>query len=561
MQRFILLALAGVTIYAVSAASAADRTHARSMVINRGGIAATSHHLASQAAAQALGRGGSAADAAIAANAVLGVVEPMMCGIGGDVFVLYWDAKTGKLHGLNGSGWAPQGLTPEFLDSVRTNASEDERKKMPGRGIHSVTVPGAVGGWRAMHERFGKLPWGELFGASIHHAEQGFPVTEIIAASWPSSVFDKDSSGAKLFKPGGRAPRVGQVFRNPELGRAMRLIAEQGADAFYRGEIAEAILKTSKRLGGSLAAEDLADWKPEWVEPIRTEYRDWSIFQMPPNGQGLAALVMLNLMGETEPAAAGPHSVKELHKKMEAMKLAYADIYAHIADPKFANVPVERLLSKSYARKRAKEIDAGKANCDVEAGESETKDTTYLAVVDAEGNIASWIQSVSGAWGSGVVVDGMGFHLQNRGGGFRLDPKHPNRLEPHKRPFHTIIPGFMKKGDRSIGFGIMNGSNQPQAHAQFVANVADYEMNLQEAMEAPRFRVTSPNGCEVSVESRIAQDVLVGLDALGHRLRVLGAHSTHMGRGNAVMHDAGTEVNYGASDPRADGAAMPEPVR
>jgi len=548
-----------------SAASAADRTHARSMVINKGGIVATSHHLASSAGAQILARGGSAADAAIAANAVLGVTEPMMCGIGGDVFVLYWEAKTGKLWGLNGSGWSPQLLTPEFLAAARQKDKkeddEQDLKKMPSRGIHSATVPGAVGGWAAVHERFGKLPWKDLFSASIHHAEQGFPVTEIIAASWEGGILDVDPASTPVFRPNGQAPRTGDVFNNPGLARAMRLIADDGPSAFYQGKIAQAILETSKRLGGSFAAEDLSQWKPEWVEPIYTKYRDWSISELPPNGQGMAALMMLNIMEQTEPSPFGPNSVPELHNRIEAMKLAYADIYAYIADPKFEGVPVKGMLAKRYGKKRAKLIDPNKAACPVEAGKPETKDTTYLAVVDSEGNIASWIQSVSGAWGSGVVVDGMGFHLQNRGGGFSLDPEHPNRLEPRKRPFHTIIPGFMRKGDRAIGFGIMNGSNQPQAHAQFVGNVADYEMNLQEALEAPRMRVTSPSACEVSVESRIPQDSLVKLDAMGHRLRLRGAHSTHMGRGNAVMHDSATGVNFASSDSRADGSAIPEPLQ
>jgi gamma-glutamyltranspeptidase/glutathione hydrolase len=358
--------------------AAADRTHARSMVIHKGGIVATSHHLASSAGAQILARGGSAADAAIAANAVLGVTEPMMCGIGGDVFVLYWEAKTGKLWGLNGSGWSPLALTPEFLESARKDESEEDRKKMPGRGIHSATVPGAVGGWQAVHQRFGKLPWEDLFQAAIHHADEGFPVTEIIAASWEGDILDIDPASTKIFRPGGKAPRVGQVFRNPDLARAMRLIAGQGADAFYRGAIADAILATSTRLGGALTAEDLAEWRPEWVEPIRTEYRDWSIFEIPPNGQGLAALIMLNLMEETDPSPLGPHSAPELHNKMEAMKLAYADIYAYVADPAFEDLPVAQLLSKSYAKMRAQLIEPDNANCDVEAGEPETKDTTYL---------------------------------------------------------------------------------------------------------------------------------------------------------------------------------------
>jgi gamma-glutamyltranspeptidase/glutathione hydrolase len=546
--------LAAALLAGLIPAAAADRSHARSMVISQGGIVASSHTLASQAGAQILAKGGSAVDAAIAANAVLGVVEPMMCGIGGDLFVLYWEAKSGKLHGLNGSGWAPQRLTREFL------ASREITEKMPATGIHSATVPGAVRGWQAAHERFGKLAWKDLFGASIHLADQGFPVTEIIAAAWPGGAVTKFPESKKVFFPGDKAPAVGQIFRNPGLAHAMRLIANGGADAFYTGEIARAILSASDRLGGTFAAADLAEWRPEWVAPIRTTYRGWTVSELPPNGQGVAALVMLNLMERFEPSGAGPHSLTEAHKKIEAMKLAYADLYAYVADPKFENVPVDAMLAKDYAARRAEMIHKGRANCGVEAGKPELKDTTYLAVVDKEGNIASWIQSVSGSWGSGVVVDGMGFHLQNRAGGFSLDPERPSRLEPRKRPFHTIIPGMLEKGDQHIGFGIMSGPNQPQAHAQFVSNIVDYHMNLQEALEAPRFRVTSVPGCEVSLESRHDEKTLRSLERRGHVVKRVGDHSTVMGRGNAVMHDAETNVNYGASDSRADGSAVPEPI-
>lgn len=548
--RFLL-----VIALSLGSSYAADREHARSMVISTDGIVASSHTLASQAGAQILAQGGSAADAAIAANAVLGFAEPMMCGIGGDVFVLYWEAKSGKLYGLNGSGWAPQKLTRKFL---KKEGIED---KMPSKGIHSATVPGAVRGWEAVHERFGKVAWKDLFQAAIHHAEKGAPITEIISASWPGGPVADEADSKALFFPGGEPPAVGQVFRNPGLGRAMRLIADQGADAFYEGEIAKAILRTSKKRGGTFSASDLAEWQPEWVEPIETEYRGWTVAELPPNGQGIAALVMLNLMERFEPAAGGAHSAEETHKRIEAMKLAYADLYAYVADPKFEDVPVTGMLDKAYAAERAKGIDPGKANCEVEAGKPEFKDTTYLSVVDREGNIASWIQSVSGAWGSGVLVDGMGFHLHNRGGGFQLDEEHPSRLEPRKRPFHTIIPGFMRRGDQAIGFGIMSGPNQPQAHAQLVSNLVDYGMNLQEALEAPRFRVTSVPGCDVLIESRHRQDVIVDLTQMGHDVRLMGGHSTRMGRGNVVMRDLKTGVNYAASDSRADGSAVPEPVR
>lgn len=548
-------ALFPALLLAACALSAADREHARSMVISTDGIVASSHTLASQAGAQILAMGGSAADAAIATNAVLGFTEPMMCGIGGDVFVLYWDAKEEKLYGLNGSGWSPKKLTRKFL---KKQGIED---KMPSRGIHSTTVPGAVRGWEAAHKRFGKLPWRDLFQSTIHHAEKGAPITELIASSWENKTVTAEEGSRALFFPGGEKPKTGEVFRNPDLARAMRLIADEGADAFYKGEIAKAILRTSEERGGVYSADDLADWQPEWVEPIRVHYRDWDVYEIPPNGQGIAALIMLNLMERFEPGPEGPNSAEETHKRIEAMKLAYADLYRYVGDPNFADIPVAGMLDEAYAAERAKLIDPNKAHCSVEAGEPNFSDTTYLAVVDREGNIASWIQSLSGSWGSGVLVDGMGFHLQNRGGGFRLEEDHPSTLEPRKRPFHTIIPGFMRRGDQAIGFGIMNGPNQPQAHAQLVSNIVDYGLNLQQALEAPRFRVITPSACDVSIESRHRQDVIVDLTAKGHDIKLLGGHSGVMGRGNVVMHDSKTGVNFAASDSRADGSAVPEPVK
>ncbi|MBI1787742.1 MAG: gamma-glutamyltransferase family protein, partial [Acidobacteria bacterium] len=418
------------------------------MVITRQGIVSTSQALASQAGAQVLARGGSAIDAAIAANAVLGVTEPQMNGIGGDLFVLYWDAKTGKLTGLNSSGWAPQGLSIDFL-------KKNQHKQMPRTGIHSATAPGCVEGWEKLHRRFGRLPWKDLFESAIYYAQQGFPVTEVIAGTW-GATRNKDApefaAERRVFFPNGRAPRVGEVFRNPDLAGAYERIAAGGADAFYRGPIAEAILKTSRLLGGTLAAGDLAEFSAEWVEPISTNYRGWTVYELPPNGQGMAALQMLNILSQFEPEA--PQSAEDLHRKIEAMKLAYADLRRYVADPRFASVPTAGLLSMPYAAQRARLIDPDSARCTVGAGTPIVSgDTTYLAVVDREGNIASWIQSVSAIFGSGVVVDAMGFHLHNRGGGFSLDPKHPNALAPRKRPFHTIIPAFLEKGNLHIGFG------------------------------------------------------------------------------------------------------------
>jgi len=551
-MRACLLSMVVVLLF--RSALSENRSQARSMVISRYGIVATSHVQASVAGAQVLGRGGSAIDAAIVANAVLGVTEPMMNGMGGDLFAIYWEAKSGKLYGINASGWAPRGLTPQHL------AAKGERS-MPLGGIDAVTVPGAVAGWGALHQRFGRLPWKDLFTYAIFYAEHGYPVPEIIHDYWEDSVdwISKDPESRRVFLPDGKAPAVGELFRNPGLAKALREVSEAGPDAFYKGDIARAILATSQSLGGTMVADDLAEFSPEWVSPISTTYRGWTIYELPPNGQGMAALEMLNLMETSRASPDGPSGVRELHKKIEAMKLAYADLYRYDADPRFHPVPVEGLLSKDYARERAKSINPLEANCDVAPGKPPGSDTTYLAVVDRQGNIVSLIQSNYEAFGSGITVAGMGFALQNRGALFSLDPSSPNILAPRKRPFHTIIPAFMERGDQHIGFGIMGGPNQPVAHAQFVSNVVDYGMNLQAALENARFTVSSKQGCNIVIESRVKADVIERLSSMGHRLEVEGDYSSSMGRGQAVMHDGRTKINYGGSDPRADGSAEPEP--
>src|ERR1700722_1374767 len=544
-----------VLLSLTSIMSPQDRSHARSMVVTRYGIVATSHVQASSAGAQVLARGGSAVDAAIAANAVLGVTEPMMNGMGGDLFAIYWDAKSGKLYGLNASGWAPQKLTIEHLKAKGATS-------MPGEGIDSVTVPGGVEGWNALHHRLGPPPWKDLFRSAIFYADEGYPVPEIIAEYWSGSaeqIFN-DPEARRIYLPNGKAPVVGQVFVNHDLAKALQLVAQKGPAAFYKGEIASAILSTSQSLGGTMAAEDLSEFSPEWVDPISTTYRGWTVYELPPNGQGMAALEMLNIM-ETIPASAdGPLSAAELHKKIEAMKLAYADLRRYNGDPRFAKIPVKGILSKEYAVERAKLIDPAKANCEVTAGMPPMSDTTYLSVVDREGNIVSLIQSNYEAFGSGVAVRGMGFVLQDRGGLFSLDPASPNALAPRKRPFHTIIPAFMEHGDQHIGFGIMGGANQPLAHAQFVSNVVDYGMNIQAALENARFTVSPKRGCNIVIESRVPAEVRQKLTAMGHQLDVRREYSTAMGRGQAVMHDSKAAVNYGASDARADGSAELEPA-
>jgi gamma-glutamyltranspeptidase/glutathione hydrolase len=550
-----ILLLVFLLLVVTMESSAQGRSYGRSVVTTDRGIVATSHYLASQAGAQILAKGGSAIDAAIAANAVLGLTDPMSNGMGGDLFLIYWDAKTGKLSGLNSSGWAPRKLSVEFL-------AKQGITSMPGDGIHSVTVPGAVEGWSQAHRRFGRLPWKDLFTPAIYYADHGFAVPEIVHGYWiaEEAKLQKTTEARKVFLPGGKPPELGAMFSNPDLAKALRLIADQGRDAFYKGEIAKAIISTSASFGGTMEADDLADFSAEWVEPISIDYRGWKIYELPPNVQGMAALEMLNIMSTFHPDAGGPQGTVELHKKIEAMKLAYADLYRYNADPKFAKVPVQGLLSKEYAAQRAALINPNTANCNPGSGAPATSDTVYLAAVDKDGNIASLIQSNYSEFGSGIVVSGMGFALQNRGALFVLDPSHPNALQPRKRPFHTIIPAFMEQGDVHIGFGIMGGPNQPLAHAQFVSNLVDYGMNIQAAVEAPRFTVANNTvSCDIVIESRVKPEVLQALRDKGHNLTVHKEYSVSMGRGQAVMHNSKSGMNSGASDPRADGVAEPEP--
>jgi len=537
---------------------AQSRDHGRAMTISKHGIVATSQTLASQAGAEVLARGGSAVDAAIAANAVLSVVEPMMDGIGGDLFAMVWTASDKKLAGLNASGWAAKAQSIGAMKKL-------DIQTMPQRGIHTATVPGAAAGWAAMHARYGKLPWKDLFGVAIYYAREGFPVTERIQQSWGASEVTLKSLRApeaapEIFLPGGKPPAVGQVFKNPMLARAFALLAAQGPDVVYKGEIGKAILATSKRLGGMLDAKDLAEWTPEWVTPISSTYRGWRLYELPPNGSGIGAIEMLNMI-ETRPLE--KKDAAAYHWQIESMKLAYADLWQYSSDPRFVDVPLRSMLSKQYAAKRASAIDMAKAKCDVAPGVDliTSGNTTYLAVVDKEGNIASWIQSISAGWGSAVAVDGMGFHLQNRGSYFKLDAKHANALAPRKRPQHTIIPAFLEKGDLHVGFGIMGGPTQPYSHAQFVSNIADFGMNIQAAMDAPRFAPTGST-CTIAIESRVPAAVRGALTKMGHKLNDRGAFATSgVGVGQAVMRDQAAGVNYGASDARSDGAAIPESPR
>lgn len=534
-----------------------DRSQARSMVISKYGIVATEHPLASQAGAMILAQGGHGVDAAVAANAVMGLVAPMSNGIGGDLFAIVYEAKSGRLYGLNASGWAPARLNIDLLKSRGIST-------MPQRGIHSVTVPGAVDGWDKLLNRFGRMKFKEVLAPAIRYAEEGFPVTEWVSGAWIASepVLQEDPNASRTYLPEGRAPRAGEIFRNPDLARSYKQIAEQGRDAFYKGEIAQRIVTFSERQGGTLTAQDLAEFSSEWVEPISTLYRGWTIYELPPNGQGIAALEMLNLMENFPIPEFGHNSTQTLHVLIESKKLAYADLIRYVADPKFSKVPVAGILSKDYARQRAKQIDMVKAQPQVQFGQPPQigEDTIYLCVVDREGNMVSLIQSNYVSFGSGLVADGTGFALQNRGGLFSFDPGHPNALMGRKRPLHTIIPAFMTRDNLRIAFGIMGGWNQAQAHAQFVSNIVDHHMNIQAALEAARFTKMTFEGYDVQMEARIPAQVRAELEAKGHQILLRGDFSSQMGGGQAVLRDFYTGVNYGASDPRKDGAAIPEPL-
>jgi gamma-glutamyltranspeptidase / glutathione hydrolase len=534
------------------------RWQARSMVETKFGIVATSQTLASAAGAHVLEMGGNAVDAAIAANAVLGVVEPMSDGIGGDLFAIIYEAKTGKLYGLNSSGWAPTGLTIEAL--ARQNITE-----MPQKGIYSVTVPGAVAGWEQLRTKFGTMTLDRILAPAIYYAENGFPVTEIIGAAWQGSAKSlATNKGARAtYLPDDRAPKVGDVFRNRDLAASLRLIAAHGRDGFYKGSNAQALIREAKEDGVEWTAADLADFQPEWVEPISTNYRGWTVTELPPNGQGLAALSMLNMMERFPLSEYGHNSAKALHVMIEAKKLAYSDLLRYVGDPRYTKVPVSKLLSKDTAAMRASLIDTQRAACTVTPTEVAWlaklpgADTIYMSAIDRDGNMVSLIQSNYGGFGSGVVAPGTGYALQNRGGLFSLERGHPNALAPRHRPLHTIIPAFMQKGDTRIAFGIMGGWNQSQAHAQFVSNIVDFGMNVQGALEAARFTKGTFDGCDVSIETRVSPAVIKELQSMGHMIRPVGPYSGSMGGGQAVMSNA-SGVHFGGSDPRKDGAAVPE---
>jgi gamma-glutamyltranspeptidase/glutathione hydrolase len=552
---FLLLLSWALTTQAQQFSSVPDQ--GRSMVVTKYGIVAAPQFLAAQAGVQALQAGGNAVDAAIAANAVMGVVQPYVNGMGGDLFAIVYIAKTGKLYGLNSSGWTPKALTIDYLKARNID-------KLNPIGVHTITVPGCVAGWDALRSRFGTLPFEKLLQPAIFYAENGFPLAEKNARYWYAKALVDQPGYKETYLPGGHAPGLGDTFKNPALGESLRQVANHGRDAFYNGKLTEVMVKFLNSQGGTHTMEDFAEFQPEWVDPISTTYRGWAVSELPPNGQGIAALSMLNIMEHFPIASYGHNSAQALHVMIEAKKLAYADMITYDGDPRFTPIPVKEMLSKDLATERAKLISMDHAACQVVPSQiaehlnAHGNSTIYLSTIDKDGNIVSLIQSNYAGYGTGMVAPGAGFSFHNRGAGFLLEPNKPNSLAGHKRPLHTIIPAFMQKGDISIGFGIMGGWNQAQAHAQFVANVVDFGMNVQAAMEAARFTKGTFDGCDVQMESRIPDAVRASLTALGHQIKLLEPISFSVGQGEAVMRDAKRSVNFAGADPRSDGLAIPQ---
>jgi len=531
----------------------------RSEVLARNGMAATSQPLATQAALDVLQQGGSAMDAAIAANAVLGLVEPASCGIGGDIFAIVWDAETEQLYGFNGSGRSPKSLTIDYF-------VENDMNYVPFRGALPVSVPGCVDGWFAMHDKFGKLSMEEILQPAIDYARNGFPVSEVIAYEMASNYQNKvDVPGFReTYMPNGQRPPIkGEVFKNPDLGNTYEKIARGGRDAFYQGDIARTIDAFMKEHGGFLSYEDMAAHTSNWIEPVSTNYRGYDVWELPPNGQGIAALQILNILEGYDIADMGFGSAEYLHVLTEAKKIAYEDRAKFYADPEFNDIPVEELISKAYADQRRELIDMDQAARSYPAGEIEAGNTTYLTVADKDGNMVSLIQSIYAEFASGMVPDGLGLVLQNRGQMFNVqDPEHMNALEPGKRPFHTIIPAFITKdGKPWVSFGLMGGSVQPQGHAQIVVNLIDFGMNLQEAGDAPRMRhrgSSQPTGSRMTgggtlyLESGFDYQQVRELTKKGHDISTaVGIYGGYQ----AIMVDLANRVYTGATEARKDGQA------
>jgi gamma-glutamyltranspeptidase/glutathione hydrolase len=523
-------------------------------------MVAAAHPLAVEIGLDVLKAGGSAVDAAIATNAALGFLEPTANGLGGDLFAMVWDPASGVLYGLNASGRAPAALT---IDTV----PPDDDGTIPTYSPYSWTVPGCADGWFELHAKFGRLPMKELLGPVAALAREGAPVPQVIAGAWARSVdrFEDKPGFAEVFMPDGKAPSEGEIFANPALAHTLEMMAEGGRDAFYRGEIAKQIVSFSEEVGGFFSLEDFADHTSEWVEPISTTYRGLTVWELPPNPQGLAALQILNILEGFDVAAMGRESTDFWHLLIEAKKLAYEDRARYYADMAFAEVPVKGLLDKGYAAERAKLIDMSKAAKSIAPGNPALAhgDTTFLVAADSSGMLVSLIQSNYTGFGSGYVVPSLGIGIQDRGALFSLDPEHPNALEPGKRPFHTIIPAFMgSNGVPDTAFGLMGGDMQPQGHVQIVVNLVDFDMNLQEAGDAPRFHHTDSSeptgtvmtdGGELHLESGLPPEVYRDLAKRGHRIEQV--NPVYFGGYQAIHRDPKTGVLAGATESRKDGMA------
>lgn len=557
-----LIAEARVPVIAGEYDRPAQHAHqSRSVVVARHGIVATSHPLAAQAGLDILKSGGNAVDAAIATNAMLGVVEPMSCGIGGDLFVIYWDNKSKKLYGLNASGRSPFRLNREVF-------REKGLKEIPELGPLSWSVPGCVDGWETLRARFGTRPLAELLQPGIETADSGFPVSEIIAAGWKASIKNLSAwpDSKRTYLIDGRAPDHGEIMKLPALAASYRAIASGGRDAFYKGPIASEIVSFSERHGGYFSLRDFTEHTSDWIEPVSTTYRGYKVWELPPNGQGIAALQMLNLLEGFDLKSLGPKSPEYVHLLVEAKKLAFADRAKFYADPKFEALPVAQLISKAYADRQRPRIHTNLAAVNVQAGDPKLVhgDTVYLTVVDKDRNCCSMIQSLYFGFGSQVVPGSVGFAIQNRGNLFSLDDHHLNGLEPHKRPFHTIIPAMVTKDDKPwFCFGVMGGDMQPQGHVEVLVNMIDFGMNPQMAGDASRIRhagsatptgiAEEPNGGTVFLESGFPAETLMKLEALGHKLgKATGSFGGY--QGILIDHEHGTL--QGATDPRKDGAAV-----
>jgi len=530
----------------------------RSAVISLKGMVATSQPLAVSAGLKILDKGGNAADAAIATAAALNVTEPTSTGIGGDCFALYYDAKTKMISALNGSGKSPMALT---LDRVKEDGFTE---KMPLFHPHTITVPGAAAGWCDLIEKHGKLTMQEILAPAIDLAERGFPVAPITAYFWERAVdrqLSKAPNGLEMTIDG-RAPKPGEIFKNHGLAKTFRKLAEGGKEEFYKGEIAESIVKVIRDAGGVMSAEDLANHSSRWEEPISTSYHGFRVWECPPNGQGLAALLALNLLEGYDLAEFGPLSAERLHLQIEAMRLAFADTAYFVADPELNPTPLMELLSKSYSDERRKLINPKKAVLDqVKGSPTTSSDTVYLTVVDADGNACSFIISNYMGFGTGFVPKGFGFTLQNRGNGFLLKEGHPNSLAPGKRPYHTIIPSMIThadNGDLFSSYGVMGGFMQPQGHMLMSVNLIIDQLDPQSALDRPRFSINDGMaGGMVALENGISIDVMSKLAMMGHKVSPVSGHArATFGRGQIILRDRKTGVLWGGSDPRADGLAM-----